>query len=366
MITANISDTHDRDDGDDDGGTLSSSSSSPSAVSRSSSYSYSYSSSSLSAATAVVDTQAQDQAGDGEAEQATTGSVVGGTSTGNTTATSSGGCGSRGSGTAGRVVVVGVSVRIIPWMIMQLESKVKWLVVIVLVLSFLAVQISAFWCRFSNPGIVPRSPFPPLSKRKKKINVHILDFTATLKYCRTCNIYRPPRASHCAECNVCVERFDHHCPWLGNCIGKGNYRFFVSFLLSSFFYCLLILVLCTCMLVKANHECREQKGCFESTECFVCVAKTTSESLIILAIAFVLWGLISALCVYHTVLGSCECTTNEEVKDTFKHKKNPYSKGIFRNLFARAFPPMYTYYSSTTTPQPKTTSEKTRLLTSNA
>ena len=52
--------------------------------------------------------------------------------------------------------------------------------------------------------------------------------------CPECRLQKHPRSKHCQTCGHCVARFDHHCEWLGKCIGQANYRVYLVFIFSIF------------------------------------------------------------------------------------------------------------------------------------
>lgn len=123
---------------------------------------------------------------------------------------------------------------------------------------YVFVMIALFRTSFSDPGVIPRASADEAADIEKQIEVpnslnsptyrppprvkevYVKGQVVKLKYCFTCKIFRPPRASHCSLCDNCVERFDHHCPWVGNCVGKRNYRFFYMFIVSLAFLAVFI------------------------------------------------------------------------------------------------------------------------------
>ena len=60
------------------------------------------------------------------------------------------------------------------------------------------------------------------------------------RYCFECTSFRPPRSHHCSQCGECVLRFDHHCPFVANCVGIKNHKLFWNFLLNSLAGCLVV------------------------------------------------------------------------------------------------------------------------------
>lgn len=71
--------------------------------------------------------------------------------------------------------------------------------------------------RRSNPGYIATS----LEEKHEVIKELERDWNvkSAQRVCTTCLIIKPFRSKHCIICDRCVVRFDHHCPWTGNCIG---------------------------------------------------------------------------------------------------------------------------------------------------
>ena len=114
---------------------------------------------------------------------------------------------------------------------------------ILVILSFFEFIITLYYlyrASFTDPGYLPRgNEHIPLPHQQLKPNGS--------KFCETCRIWRPPRAKHCRFCNCCVRKFDHHCPWIGTCVGHRNYKYFALFVFNATFYSLYIC--CCCILV---------------------------------------------------------------------------------------------------------------------
>ncbi|BFZ10296.1 hypothetical protein BsWGS_13335 [Bradybaena similaris] len=61
-----------------------------------------------------------------------------------------------------------------------------------------------------------------------------------LVYCQQCTLIKPDRCHHCSRCGVCVLKMDHHCPWINNCVGFHNYKYFLLFVFYCLAYCIFV------------------------------------------------------------------------------------------------------------------------------
>ncbi|CAF1216676.1 unnamed protein product [Rotaria magnacalcarata] len=183
--------------------------------------------------------------------------------------------------------------------------------------------------------------------------IRIKDGSVYVKYCRTCKMFRPPRCSHCSICERCIDTFDHHCPWLNNCVGRRNYRYFFQFL---FLLCIHMVLLFTFCLYYVLHE-RHHEGV---TNNFIVMPSNShllkrqndySSSMylnrtsfvgfsdyrfIICIILLLLLGLmaipIGGLTGFHIYLISQGRTTNEQVTGKYHMQNDVFNRGCWRNF----------------------------------
>ncbi|KAL2347076.1 hypothetical protein Fmac_001076 [Flemingia macrophylla] len=224
-------------------------------------------------------------------------------------------------------------------------------ILVILIVLTMFVLITLVLTSGRDPGIVPRNAHPPLlsdeSDGSANINneqtpqlhfprskeVIVNGVSVKIKYCDTCMLYRPPRCSHCSICDNCVERFDHHCPWVGQCIGLRNYRFYYMFVFSATLLCVYIHGFCWVYI----------KRIMDSEEISIWKAMIkTPASIALIIYSFISVWFVGGLTVFHTYLISKNQSTYENFRYRYDQQANPFDKGVaenFREIFCSAMPP---------------------------
>lgn len=187
---------------------------------------------------------------------------------------------------------------------------------IIYLFLMMIVLISLTLTFMSDPGIIPRNVILSNAQDYKgpihlKQRLLISGKLHEIKWCGTCKIFRPSRSFHCYICNNCVERFDHHCPWIGNCIGLRNYAYFSLFVNSLqllcvwvIFHCVYIMHLRSISPVIVHHT---------NWKRFVYICTHEYMAFIVGIYVFVAVWFVLGLTVFHWFLVLVGKTTNEQV-----------------------------------------------------
>eukprot|EP00299_Pterocystis_sp_00344_P018106 c9050_g1_i2.p1 GENE.c9050_g1_i2~~c9050_g1_i2.p1 ORF type:complete len:309 (+),score=45.82 c9050_g1_i2:24-929(+) len=197
-----------------------------------------------------------------------------------------------------------------------------------LAIDVVVVLVSLGLTAFTDPGIIPRNPANVRNGKIMRPIPYVYKIYFYLKWCDTCQRYRTPCSSHCRICNNCVERFDHHCPWLGTCIGIRNYRSFVVFVFSVFLLSISIFGLCGYVLVKGWSELSDMQRfmdfAHENVVGFVLCLYCLSASVFT-----------GGLFTFHVHLIMKNITTHDYINAKFEHLPNPFDMGALKNCTSR-------------------------------
>ena len=113
-----------------------------------------------------------------------------------------------------------LTVSVIAIYVVWLMPTLEWYINLLTLVLFGTALVCLVGATCADPGIIP--------KGSGDIDTPPTD-VAGAKWCVRCECWQPKGAQHCMDCDVCIDGYDHHCPMMGKCVGKGNLRYFTTF-----------------------------------------------------------------------------------------------------------------------------------------
>ena len=180
----------------------------------------------------------------------------------------------------------------------------------------------------TDPGIIPRQYGNNAQLRDKNYYVVINGSLVNINYCHTCSIYKPPRTSHCRVCDNCCQRFDHHCLWLGTCVGKRNYKYFYLLVVFISINTVVEVIYNIYILIESIKD-KDEKKIKHRTFTIAVVCSTSFYGLM-----FFIFFIVKLL-VIHTRLVIQNFTFYEDFKKRLKNpwNNNPFYKNIWQHIY---------------------------------
>ncbi|XP_017053285.1 palmitoyltransferase Hip14 [Drosophila ficusphila] len=220
----------------------------------------------------------------------------------------------------------------VTWL-MYIDDAVSFTATVCFLISSLALWVCFLKSWKGDPGIIR-----PTREQRFKTIIELSERGGIgfepASFCSGCLVRRPIRSKHCSVCDRCVARFDHHCPWVGNCIGLKNHSYFMGFLW-------MLLIMCVWMLYGGSkyyvNQCNVRFDDFLGAmraigNCDAWVGWVMGNALLHMS-----WVILLTICQTYQVI-CLGMTTNERMnRGRYRHFQakgghSPFTRGPIQNL----------------------------------
>lgn len=214
---------------------------------------------------------------------------------------------------------------------------------------FLLALISFVRASFANPGTVPgihpwdpecpasygaSSEFEKALSDKGLINVRGLEkkMDGRARFCRLCGKYKPDRAHHSSNMGHCILEMDHYCPWIRNCVGYFNKKYFFLLVL---YGASALIGYCVALGPRFLYACKSMSQVLDFFIVFSWILAAMLGAVVTGFCFFHIW----LMCKAYTTIEFCEKRRADDSKRTSQglpvkelYKSSPYDVGVYKNI----------------------------------